>query len=103
VSNPTRYQGKPMLRLLECYTLHAIGSLGEKEEAALAAMTPKLHAIYKVEGTWREVIEKVMELPQNMPELICDMWTKNKKIAEENRLALAPQEFAGMFVDANLT
>jgi hypothetical protein len=31
------------------------------------------------------------------------MWEKNKKVAEEKRLALAPQVFAEMFVDANLT
>ena len=92
-----------MLRLLECYVLAAIGGLEEKEKKTLETMTPKLHEIYQARGTWREVIEKVMELPPNMPALVRDMWEKNKRIAEEKRLVLTPQAFAEMFVDANLT
>ena len=34
MTSNTRYQGKPLLRLLECYVLLAIGRLGEKEAAA---------------------------------------------------------------------
>ena len=50
--------------MLECYTLHAIERLEGKDERLLVEMTPKLQEVYKVKGTWIEIIEKVMELPQ---------------------------------------
>jgi hypothetical protein len=97
-----RYEGKPMLRLLECYTLHALGLLDHASEANLVAMTPKLRTLYSAEGEWHNVIEKVMQLPTNTPELIRELWIKNQKIAKDNDVVLSPQEFAEMFVDANL-
>ena len=92
-----------MLRLLECYTLRAIGHLEAKDDAAMVSITPKLQSIYKADGAWHEVIAKVMELPPNMPELIRGMWQKNQEIARQNQTSLPPQSFAEMFVDANLT
>lgn len=98
-----RYQGKPMLRLLECYVLRAIGSLGDNENATLVEMTPQLRAALKADGDWYQVIERAMQLPPNMPDLVRDVWEKNRKIADANRSVLSPQSFAEMFVDANLT
>lgn len=97
-----RYAGKPLLRVLECYVLWAIGELPESEEAKLRGMEPSLRQALKQQGGWREVIEKTMELPANMPELIRATWQKNQAIAQQQRLALSAQQFAEMFVDSNL-
>lgn len=98
-----RYNGKPLLRLLECYTLKAINELPESDEANLAEMAPKLAQIYKHSGSWFEIIAAVMKLPDNMPQLINDMWRRNRDIATAQNLQLSPQQFAEMFVDQNLT
>ena len=103
MSNTDRYNGKPMLRLLECYTLRAIGQLETEYETMMAEMAPNFQSVYKVNGEWHEIIEKVMELPPHMPELIRDMWNKNQEIALQNNTTLSPQTFAEMFVDQNLT
>jgi|SRR5215471_7907669 len=100
-SNP-RYQGKPLLRLLECYVLWAIDQLSEEDADALERMTPKLQSIYGAQGDWQHVLAAAVELPPNMPELIRGLWVKNSEIARKNSVRLTPQRFAEMFVDENL-
>lgn len=101
VPNP-RYDGKPLLRLLELYVLWALDCLAEKDAKTLEKITPNLQSTYKRPGEWHEIIRSVMELPPNMPTLIQDMWQKNSEIARRNNATLTPQKFAEMFVDDNL-
>jgi hypothetical protein len=98
-----RYQGKPLLRLLECYVLKSLDLLPESDGRNLTTMQPKLAQIYGKQGTWDEIIAATMELPKNMPSLIRDMWARNQEIAKANGVTLTPQQFAEMFVDQNLT
>jgi hypothetical protein len=97
-----RYDGKPLLRLLECYVLWSIGSLPEKESAALEQMTPQLREIYGADGAWHEVIAAAVELPPDMPELVKKTWDRNAALARSRGATLTPQQFAELFVDANL-
>ena len=98
--NP-RYDGKPLLRLLELYVLRAIGELSQAEEDKLTAMAPKLHTLYGGDGAWHEAIAASMQMPSNMPALIQGMWAKNQEIAHANQATLTPQQFAEIFVDQN--
>src|ERR1700722_8078403 len=99
---PTRYQVKPLLRLLECYVMWAIGELSESDAKIMTDMTPKLQSVYGTKGTWQDAIEKAVKLPTNMPDMIRAMWTKNSEIARAKNLKLSPQQFAEMFVNQNL-
>lgn len=101
-NNPERYDGKPMLRLLEFYVLWSLDHLREDEALQLKAMAPKLTDTFGGDGTWQDAIATTMELPENMSELIREMWTKNRQIADANGVELTPQQFAEMFVDSNL-
>lgn len=98
--NNSRYDGEPLLRILECYVLWAIGELDADQARILESMTPKLQSVYGVEGKWHEIISRVMDLPNNLPEKIRELWRRKKNI--ENNLELTAQEFAEMFVDQNL-
>jgi hypothetical protein len=100
-SNP-RYEGKPLLRLLEFYVLWAIEQLPETEAKALKDMTPKLQSVYDAQGEWHQVIAAAVKLPPNMPDMIRDLWVRNTEIARKNQATLTPQQFAEMFVDENL-
>jgi hypothetical protein len=97
-----RYEGKPLLRLLECYVLWAIDQLPETQANTLSAMTPKLQSLYRKPGDWKEVIAAVMEFPPDAPKLIRDSWAKNSEIALMKGVALRPEQFAQMFVDQNM-
>ena len=97
-----RYQGKPLVRLLECYVLRAIGELTSVDESNLKEMAPKLRDVYHAQGNWDEIIESIMELPADMPEKIAELWERNQELAKANGETLLPQDFAEMFVDRNL-
>ena len=99
-SNP-RYDGKPLLRLLELYVLRAIVELPQTEQRTLERMAPKLQAIYGGNGEWQEAVAAV-HMPADMPAAIRDMWAKSLEIARANGVTAAPQKFAEMFVDENL-
>lgn len=90
-----------MLRLLECYALDAIGQLNPEDQDTLSAMQPKLAQTFGVSGTWKEIIDQVMEFPAGMANAIEEMWKKNQGIASRSGAELTPQQFAEMFVDQN--
>jgi hypothetical protein len=100
VNNP-RYDGKPLLKLLELYVLKAIGELSPDEESRLNAMAPKLQAIYGGGGQWHEAIEAAVFIETETPSEIRSMWERNLEIARANGVKLTPQQFAEMFVDNN--
>jgi hypothetical protein len=99
--NP-RYDGKPLLRLLELYVLRAIGELSQAEQQTLERMASNLQAIYGGNGKWHEAVAAAIHMPADMPVAIRDMWAKNLEIAHANGVTLSPQMFAEMFVDENL-
>lgn len=79
-SNP-RYDGKPLLRLLELYVLNAIGDLPQQVRQTLEKMAPKLQAIYGGNGKWHEAVAAAIHMPADMPTAIEDVWAKNLEIA----------------------
>ena len=104
MSDNVRYDGKPLLRLLELYILKALDELPAVEQETLTRLAPKLQAIYGGNGTWHGALEAAVHMPADMPQQIRDMWTKNIEIAQANNVPpLSAQKFAEMFVDENLT
>lgn len=97
----SRYDGKPMLRLLECYILSAIGYLSATDEARLTTMAPKLGSLYGVQGTWREIIAQVMQFPPQAEEEFRKLWRHNGELAAQQSQQLLPEDFAQMVVDQN--
>ena len=95
----SRYDGKPFLRLLECYVLWSIGELSEKEKTALEKMTLKMQGIYNRSGEWYEVVAAEMAFSDNMHNLIAQVWQKNKANAKQSRIYLSPEHFFQIFVD----
>lgn len=100
VSNP-RYDGKPLLKLLELYVLKAIGELPRKEEDILNAMAPKLQATFGGGGQWHEAIESAVRMDADTPEQLRGMWTRNLEVARANGVTLTAQQFAEMVADSN--
>ncbi|WP_256753492.1 hypothetical protein [Mesorhizobium sp. Mes31] len=101
MSNNPRYDGQPLLRLLDVYVLWAIGELSQESEEGLKRMAPKLQSLFGGDGQWHDAVAQSMHMPDGMPEAIRDMWAKNLKIARDNNMTLTPQQFAEMFVDNN--
>jgi hypothetical protein len=96
-----RYDGKPFLRLLECYVLWAVDELTPEDEQKLLAMTPKLRDVYRRQGSWQEIIAAEMEFPADLPQHIEALWIENKQRAKDSGVELPAEDFARMFVDDN--
>jgi len=69
-TSSSRYEGKPLLKLLESYALWTIDQLPAKDAELLMQMTAKLQSIYGIQGDWQQIISAIMELPPNMPTLV---------------------------------
>ena len=98
----TRYEGKPFLRLLECYVLDTIGELTPADQDNLETMTPNLQSTYKLDGDWRSIVFQVMQFPANLDENIRSLWARNRELAAQHGEVLLPEDFARMIVDKNL-
>lgn len=97
----SRYNGRPLLRLLELYVLKVIGELQESDAKTLDLMAPKLRSIYGASGDWDEVIVSVVGLSEDASQAIQRMWKENFEVAKKGGVNLTPQQFSEMFVDAN--
>jgi hypothetical protein len=102
MSKNPRYDGKPLLRLIELYVIDAVGALTKDQEQSLEAMAPKLCETFGTSGDWRAAIASAMGFPTTMSDSIREMWIKNQEIAKENGTSLTAESFAAMFVDANI-
>lgn len=98
-----RYQGRPFLRLLECYVLWAVGQLDARQAEVLERMTPKLRQTYRTGGSWQEIVAAEMGFPDSLPEALRSMWARNQQIARDDGTELEPEQFARMVADSNFT
>ena len=96
-----RYEGKPFLRLLDCYVLKAIGHLDEAQEVGLQNLEPKFRETYRTKGTWLEIVAQQMEFPDHFPTEIKRIWTDGCVRATEMGFEAEPNEFTRQFVDTN--
>lgn len=97
-----RYEGKPFLRLVDCYVLDAIGHLDEVQDAQLTEMTPKFREIFGEQGDWREIVVARMKFPDGIGEAIRQVWESgHARFVEANGREPDPEEFTRFFVDTN--
>ncbi len=99
----SRYDGKPLLRLLECYVLSCINQLPEADRSNLEMMEPKLRTIYEAQGDWREIIASVVGFDNSLDGNIRSLWKQNSELAAAHGEELLPEDFAQMIVDENFS
>jgi hypothetical protein len=98
-----RYEGKPFLRLLECYVLWSVDQLSQRQAVALEEMAPKLAATYGADGTWQEIVAARMEFPPDLPAALRGMWERTLANAGDQRVTVDPELWAQQVVDSNFT
>ena len=89
-----RYEGNPLLKLLEYYILHAIEELPDDLRTSLEEMTPQLQNLYGAEGHWTEIIESLLKLPSHEKIRLFALYQRK---AEQEKIS--PMEFAVQMAD----
>lgn len=101
MSGPSRYDGKPFLRLLDCYVMDAIGALDPGDDAALKAAEPAYRKSWGVQGDWRQIVEARMNFPAGMKGAIRELWEKGRpRFRAANGYEPNPWDFTIHFIDS---
>ena len=66
-----RYNGRPLLRLLDCYALAPTGNLAPEMEAKVAHM---VDTTFGAGPDWKTVLSDTIHLPVDMDERIRELW-----------------------------
>ena len=97
----TRYDGKPLLRLVDSYVLDAIGHLPPEVDAKMTEMEPSFRKTFGASGSWREIVAAQMRFPDGLPDAIREVWTMGRvRFLAEQGYEPDPAQFTQSFVDS---
>jgi hypothetical protein len=94
-----RYDGKPLLRLIELWVLWVIGEIDRADEARLTAMEPKFQKTWGLKGNWHEMIEAVLDLPPSLAGGLREAWQRNLETARTQGVPPPKEVFAQSIAD----
>jgi hypothetical protein len=93
---PRRYEGKPLLMLLESYILDCIGQLPAEKEAGLP---PIVQRLYGGGEDWKATLRAKLGLPDSIDENARVMWARHQQSLKQPGPTLAPEDFARRVVE----
>jgi hypothetical protein len=93
-----RYEGKPLLILLENYVLSCIGQLPADKEAGLLSVTQR---VFGGGDDWKATLRATLQLGDSLDDSLRRMWTTNQERAAQAGVTLTAEDFARMIVDQN--
>jgi len=99
-SEPDRYQGKPLLIILENYILDCIGALPPDRQDLVRGVVQR-----SLGGgdDWKQTIRGMLQMDGSLDEQLLQMWEQNQQLAEANGVELQPVQFAKMVADQNFS
>lgn len=97
--NSSRYDGKPLLRLVELWILWIIGEIDPQDVARLTEMEPSLRQTWSLDGAWHEMIEELLQLPPAMRDELRAMWQRNLQTAREHGVPASVEMFSQSIAD----
>lgn len=97
--NHSRYDGKPLLRLVELWVQWVINEIDPQDLSRLSAMEPKLRDTWKLKGNWHDMIETLLELQPPVKDELQAMWRRNLEAAKQQNVAPPVEMFAQSIAD----
>lgn len=95
---PERYQGRPLLILLENYVLDSIGALTPERSGEVGKVVQQT---FGGGPDWRETLRRRFWLDDSLDDSIRTLWERNQEVAHVRGEAIRPIQFAKMMVDTN--
>ena len=97
----TRYDGRPLLRFVECYVLRVIGELPTKDERHMQEAEHILQETFSSKDKWYDIIKDEIRISATDDDEIKKMWFDHKKLTQYHKQVLTSEEFARIIVDQN--
>ena len=94
-----RYNGKPLLRLIELWVLWVIDEIDSQDLSRLAAMEPNLRDTWKLDGTWHDMIEALLNLTPSVKTELQAMWRRNLETAKQQGVVPPVEMFSQAIAD----
>jgi hypothetical protein len=94
---PERYEGRPLLLVIEQYVLGTIDALPPEK---IAGMVDIVRGTWGGGGDWRGTIRTALSWDTSIDEAILKNWEGYQRAAREQGMSGSPNEFAMMFADA---
>jgi hypothetical protein len=94
---PNRYDGRPILLIIENYALRSIGKLSEEKAAAVLKVVQR---VWGGDQDWIRTVRAQLGWEPSMDEAIRKNWIAYDKAAREQDVPGSAEEFAMMFADA---
>ncbi len=94
----TRYQGKPLLIVLENYVLHTVGALNPERYQAMQQIVQR---VFGGGADWKQTMRNALRLEESLDEELRTLWQKDRDSNRARGLVLHPAQFAEMVVDKN--
>ena len=98
ILEPERYEGRPLILILDNYVLDCIGELPPDKKALIISIVQKA---FGGGPDWKKTVRDLLQLSDSIEDNIRSLWTENKKIAAQNNSELHPVQCAKMIVDDN--
>jgi hypothetical protein len=95
-----RYDGRPLLRLLDDYVLDIAGALPAQTHPVLFKVVRSAYPNTPGD-TWQEVLENELELGPDLKGKIRAMWLDYQRFMADQGQTANPSEFAVSFSDEN--
>lgn len=95
---PDRYEGRPLLILLESYVLAAIGELPAEKSAGAGAIVRRM---WGGDDDGMRTLRRQVDLNDSVDHTLRGLWVRNQEIARENGVTLSPEQFSRMMCDQN--
>ena len=96
-----RYQGRPLLRLLDCYILDTIGELPPQQKETLQKLEPRLQQAFGSAGDWRSIVEEQTGLLPSAALAMETLWAGFQQTEQRLGNQARPADFVREFVDQN--
>ena len=97
-----RYEGRPLLRLLDCYILDAIEQLPASQVATLEKLEPTFQKAFGSTGGWREIVEEQVGFLPSVKLQIELLWASYQEAQQRLGAKVVPAEFVREFVAQNI-
>ena len=97
-AEPERYEGRPLLIILEKYVLDCIGELAPEEQKGTASVVQQ---VFGGGEDWKKTMREVLHMEEALDKNLRQMWEQNKIVAQVTGEELHPVQYAKMIVDDN--